>query len=366
MSREIAVVIESLGGGGAQHVVTTLANSWASAGIDVTVITFQGPDKDAFKLEPRIRRMTIGGSKPSRNFIGGLIANSRRIVLLRGALRSCPAATILAFVGSTNILTILAALGLGQRLVISERNDPARQSLGRPWDLLRKMLYRRADLVVANSRAAIATMSEFVPSERLSWLPNMLRVAPAGTNRSIPVANPFFLSVGRLVEQKGYDVLIEAFAQLAAVLPAWQLVILGDGPLLSELKQLAAELSVGDRVHFEGYVENPFPWYSKAEILVHPARFEGLPNAVLEAMSERRPVIVTDAQEGLRDIVVNNESGLVVAVNSVVALSEAMMSLAKDPQLRKRLGSAAYVAVEPFKAETAVQTWTTALGMHSA
>jgi GalNAc-alpha-(1->4)-GalNAc-alpha-(1->3)-diNAcBac-PP-undecaprenol alpha-1,4-N-acetyl-D-galactosaminyltransferase len=272
MTERIAIVIESLGGGGAQHVAATLANAWASKGVDVTVVTFQAPETDIFRLDPRISRVVIGGSKPSANLAAALLGNFRRIFHLRAALRSSPGAIVLAFIGSTNILVTLASIGLGRRVVISERNDPARQSLGGAWDRLRKLLYRRANLVIANSSNAVATMATFVPRERLCWLPNPLRTAPPDSNDLVPIKGPFFLTVGRLTKQKGYDVLIEAFAGVAELLPDWQLVILGDGPLRAELQQMTAARGFAERLHFMGYVDNPFPWYLAAQVLVHPLK----------------------------------------------------------------------------------------------
>ena len=363
MSRSIAIVIESLGGGGAQHVAAMLANTWAADGVAVTVGTFQGPGADVFKLDGRVGRVVIGGNRLSGDAIAAVLANWCRIRALRASLKTLDAATVLAFVGSTNILTVLASTGLGRRVVISERNDPARQSLGRAWDWLRKRLYPRADLVVANSRNAIATMAAFVPSERLLCLPNPLRVEPAHLTGPPPVSGPFFLAAGRLTRQKGYDILIEAFASLAGSLPSWRLALLGDGPLRGELERKSVSLGLADRVHFAGYVENPFPWYWRAAAFVHPARFEGLPNAVIEAMSCGLPVVISDAQEGLRDFVTHDETGLIVAVDSAQALAEAMTRLAGDPKLRGRLGAAGCIAIEPCRADKAVQAWTSALGL---
>lgn len=363
MSRSIAIVIESLGGGGAQHVATTLANAWCAEGIATNVITLRGPESDVFHLDPRINRVAIGGSHDSHNVLSAILANAHRILRLRAALKASAAGNILGFVAATNVLTILASIGLGMHVTVSERNDPARQSLGRAWNILRKLVYRHADLVVANSNAAITTMSNYVPVERQRWLPNPLRAAPAGSGVTIPISNPFFLAVGRLDRQKGYDVLLDAFAELKTDLPDWHLVILGGGPMKDELGQQAANLGISDRVYFAGYMADPFPWYRAAKVFVHPARFEGLPNAVLEAMSERLPVVVTDSQEGLRDMLVDHKSGMVVPVNSARALAAAMMEAAKDPELRRRLGSAASVAVEPCKAAYAVAAWTTALGL---
>ena len=215
MNRSVVIVIESLGGGGAQHVASTLANYWAANGIAVACITFSSPASDVFKLENGVRRIVIGGAGISNNSFMGVVANALRIRNLRSAIRDSGAGTVLSFVGSTNILSILAAARLGKRVIVSERNDPARQSLGRIWDLLRRLLYSRADLVIANSRAAISTMTRYVGADKLAWLPNPVR-NPGPSLGPLDVRRPFFLAAGRLDAQKAYDVLLTAFAQVAA------------------------------------------------------------------------------------------------------------------------------------------------------
>jgi len=361
MSRSIAIVIESLGSGGAQHVAATLANAWADAGIAVTVITFQGQETDFFKLDHRINRLIIGGARRAAGLWSAISSNVGRILKLRGALKRSAATIALGFIGSTNILTVIAAAGLGMRVIIAERNDPRRQSLGWTWDRLREQLYRFADLVVVNSTGALDALRSRVAPERLIWLPNPLRRPVAAQPSAGPASSGYFLAVGRLHPQKAYDVLLRAFAEVVREMPKQQLIILGDGPLRSALERQAEELKLSGQVQFAGAVEDPFPWYRSAQALVHPARYEGLPNAVLEAMSEGLPVIVSDTQTGLKEIVRHGESGVVVPNEAAHDLSNAMISLEKNPDFRRRLGAAARDAVAPFQPEHAVPAWSRAV-----
>lgn len=367
MTRKIAIVIESLGGGGAQHVVTTLANAWADRGIDVTAVTFQEQSTDVFQLLPSVHRLVLGGTGDSANVFAGILANIRRIVRLREALKTSGASHVVSFVGTTNILTVLATFGLRLRVVVCERNDPALQSLGRVWDVLRRLTYPRASLVVANSRMALATMTKYVSRDRLLWLPNPLRRPADHTmpSASSPSGDPVFISVGRLAAQKAYDILLVAFAQVQKTIPGSQLTILGDGPLRAALIQQAEDLGISASVTFLGYVDDPFPQYRSATMLVHPARYEGMPNAVLEAMSVSLPVIVTNSQKGLLEFVKDGESGLVVDVESSSELADAMTRLATDRSLRHHLGERARDAVMPFQADKAIAAWTSALSLEN-
>jgi glycosyltransferase involved in cell wall biosynthesis len=361
MSRQIAIVIESMGGGGAQHVAAVLANAWVADDQQVALITMQPAALDRFRLDERIHRIVMGGVGASTNAVAAIWANLIRIARLRAAIRGSGADIVLSFIGTTNVLTVLASLGLRRRIVIAERNDPARQSLGRTWDWLRRVIYRRADLVIANSRGAIEAMSGYVPRERMIWLPNPLRTAPKNSGADVPRTSPFFLAVGRLDRQKAHDILLDAFARICSDLPNWQLMVLGDGRLRDKLIEQASTLKLGARVQFAGFVDDPFPWYRAATIFVHPAVHEGLPNAVLEAMSEGLPVIVTDAQEGLREIVSDGVSGVVVPAGDSGSVARAMLTLACEADLRRRLGEGARRAIEPFRADSVVAAWSRAV-----
>lgn len=354
-SAEISLVISDLGSGGAQRVLTTLANAWAARGRRVCVITLADGMSDFFPLDPSIERRVAGGMHDSRSLLDALRMNFRRIANLRRCLRDSGAPVAAAFVGTTNILTILSALGTGIRVVACERNDPARQSLGRMWDFLRRRFYRYADRVTANSRGVLDTLSKFVPASKLAYVPNPLAVFPPTIEgKAHP---PTVLSVGRLHFQKGYDILLPAFAIAAREKPDWRLRILGDGPLREELRKLADNLSIADRVIWEGRAADPFPFYQSSDLFVLASRFEGMPNAMLEAMACGLPVIVTDASPGPLEYVEHNVSGLVTACESVDALADPLQRLMGDPALRERLGRRARERVADCELNSVLKTW---------
>jgi glycosyltransferase involved in cell wall biosynthesis len=199
-------------------------------------------------------------------------------------------------------------------------------------------------------------MRRYVADGKLAWLPNPLR-RPDPAARPLPAGRPFFLAVGRLDRQKAYDVLLDAFAQVAAVRDDVDLVILGQGPLHAALEEQARRLGIDGRVRFMGRVADPFPWYRAAIALAHPARFEGMPNAVLEAMSVGLPPVVSDAQEGLRGIVHDRSSCLKVSVGSAASLAAAMNELLQDHSLRDELSSGARKSIEA-NFTGAVEKWT--------
>ena len=356
-----ALVITDLDGGGAQRVLVSLAHRWVEAGLKVVVITLAGAGSDALRLDSRVRRIALDLPGQSTGFLDGLANNVRRIRALRRALRQSGARRVASFIGTTNVLTIVAAWGLGKRVVISERNDPSRQRLDGPWDILRRLVYGRADVVTANSRNAIDAMRAFVPEHKLAFVPNPVDVpieAEPGEARE-----RFVLAVGRLHPQKAYDVLLPAFARSQARLRDWRLVVLGDGARRAALAELASRLGIDDLVEWRGHVSDPVPWYRRAGVFVMPSRHEGTPNALLEAVACGAPAIVSDACEGALGLLEHERSCLVVPVGDAAALASALDRLIDDPALARRIADEARQRVwKAHDPSTVWRAWERALG----
>jgi len=148
--------------------------------------------------------------------------------------------------------------------------------------------------------------------------------------------------VARLVPQKGLDLLIRAFASLDPLLRAgWRVTLVGDGPERDRLQRLAQDLAIGDVVVFEGFRSDPFSFMQRASIFALPSRFEGMPNALLEAMAAGLPAVVSDASPGPLEMVRDGVHGLVVPTENHRALARALQQLIENGPLRQRLGAAA-------------------------
>jgi glycosyltransferase involved in cell wall biosynthesis len=380
---DLLVVIPHMGAGGAQRVASLLTHHWQERGVRIAIITLF-PEPDAHRLHAEIRRehfSTEGGLLARLYFgaqgwlNGGLRGNailrplarlglvglegvrwaraftrthffaersalrSERVQRLRGRLADSHPRMVLSFLGATNIQTLLAARGLGVKVVISERNDPAIQRLDAPWERLRPRIYPEADLVTANSAGALRTMSRYVPAEKLRQVANPLVIPPCPSG--IERRARRLISVARLVHQKGCDLLLDAFARIAPKAPEWMLDIVGDGPLRAELEQQAERLGIARQVVFHGHQRDPFPLLYGASVFVLASRFEGLPNAMLEAMGCGLAVVVTDASPGPLELIRDGETGLVCPAEDAGTLAEAMTRLIEDAPLRGRLAQAA-------------------------
>lgn len=336
-TNNIVILISDLGSGGAQRVVCTLAKYWVDCGHPVTVVTLSNPKDDFFHLPHTVLRQTLGLNSPSTSLPTAFIRNIQRVWKLRRILLQVKPRIAIGFVGPTAALLVVAAVATNIYTIAAERNDPRRQSFGKIWNLLCYFGYRYANLITVNSNAAHMALRAKYRSKRVLLTPNPIPLTIDGP--TLPLPGSTILFVGRLHEQKGLDLLIRAFASLEA--PEWSLLIVGEGKDLPVLQKLSEELGIREKTTFTGAVSDPTPYYRSADIFALPSRYEGTPNALLEAMSYGLPVVTSDALSGPLELIHTSTGGIVTPVENVGALAQGLETLIKDSTLRKYLGAEA-------------------------
>lgn len=356
----ITLVISTFTAGGAERVMSVMANYWAERGEDMTLITLSPQPNDWYTLDRRIKRVALDALSSSAHVVQALRENVRRILRLRRALRGAQPDVIVSFLDKTNVLTLMASWGLGIPVVISERNDPREYNIGLAWSVLRSVLYRRADAIVVQSCAIRDWALKLSGIKATYVIPNPMRqIGRESEQASKPHASAHaIVAMGRLVEQKGFDILIEAFSRCAAKHSDWSLVILGEGPRRASLQTVAEDLGIGERVHLVGQVREPATILKGADLFVLSSRYEGFPNALVEAMACQLPVVSTDCSSGgPRDIIRDGVDGILVPPKDVAALANAMERLMGDQTERQRLGSRAGEVVERFSLNRVMKLW---------
>lgn len=354
-SRRILWVISSLSAGGAERVITELANAFADHGHSVAVLTLASPGADHYQLDSRVDRIALNVIWDSVSLWQSLAGNWRRIHMIREAILRYQPDAVVSFIEQNNVRVLSATLGARIPVIVSERIDPRRHRVGHAWNIARRLCYPFAARVVVQTEGVADWARRITPDKRVRIVPNFVRALPQppGDGRE-PM---YLLAVGRLDNQKGFDLLLRAFALSALAERGVRLTILGDGPQRLALKVLADELSIAQAVAMPGGVQNPEAWMARATVYVLPSRYEGFPNALLEAMAMGCPVIATDCDSGPREIIRQGENGLLVPVEDVEALSDALQTLFGDAALRARLGAEAVKVRERYSKDAIVDQW---------
>ncbi len=277
----------------------------------------------------------------------------RRVAKLRRLLIATRPDALLSFLTSNNVLSILATRGLNLRVVVSERAHPAHDTSVSPvLRLLRRGLYRWCDEVVAQTRETASWIEENC-RRPANVIPNALRTLHVAADPK----QPLIVAVGRLVRQKGFDLLLKAFANVCGKFPNWRVAIIGEGSERANLLRLCDSLGLNGHVEFVGKTQDVEGWLAQAGLVVQPSRFEGFPNAVLEAMGMGAAVISADCPAGPADLIEDGVNGRLVPVEDIDALSEAMAQLMSQPELRERLGREARKVRERFRQDLIMSQW---------
>lgn len=354
----ITLVNASLSHGGAERVLSIMANHWAEKGENITIITIDCQEKDFFHLDSRVRRIALGLTHPSSTILDAIRYNLKRLKSLRLAIRDTEPQVVISFLDTTNIATLIAVKGLRIPIIISERCSPYWPTIGYTWRILRNVFYPSAHCIVVQTTALKGWGQRFVSENRVRVIGNPVR-KPDKKEQDAKVSfilpPRYMVAMGRLVSQKGFDLLIKAFAKYSC--DEWYLVILGEGEQRESLEKLSDQLGVGSRVLLPGVINNPGVILRGASLFVLSSRYEGFPNALLEAMSYGLPAISYDCQYGPSEIIRDGFDGLLIPPENIDALAAAMSRLLQDEKTRLRMGNAAREVVERFSVEKIVRMW---------
>ena len=359
MGRELRVtfVIFSFAGGGAQRVMSIMANRWVVAGWNVTLLTYDdGRAAPAFGLHASVNYRPLDIACESRNRIEAVGRNMRRLWILRKAIKRSSPEVVISFLDVVNVRTLVATMGLGVPVIVAEHTDPVRRSIGAVWRTLRSWTYGFASCVVTLTPEALGYFSARI-QRRGRVIPNPVAVPLEYPDVAADTRRKCVMGMGRLVHVKGFDQLLHAFAPLATKHPEWCAVIWGEGEMRFELECLRDRLGLEGRVRLPGWTTEPFKEMQRASLFVLSSRYEGFSMVLCEAMASGLPVVSFDCPSGPRHIIRQGVDGILVPPNDVGMLSSAMDRLICDRTERERLAVRAVEVVERFNSEKVLRLW---------
>lgn len=360
-TQRLAFVLPNLSGGGAARVATILCGEWVKAGHEVHLITYEEPGAvSAYPLDSRVVRHQIGACVSPKRLLDFVGNNVRRVFRLRRTFRRLRPTAIMAFLAEANMAAVLAGRGLGVPVVISERNHPGHDVTSTMNAFLRRHLYPLATRLCVQTDDIRAWFQTNLPMDA-TVIPNPV-LMPEARIRKITggvglVRRRRAISLGRLDPQKGFDNLISAFATIAAEVPDWDIVIHGEGGQRADLERQIERLGLEGRILLPGATSSPMEALRSADLYLHPARYEGFPNAVLEALSCGLCVVATDCPGGTGEILQGDRYGVLVPSEDVGALAGAMRRAMQDGAFRARYAADAADAIRVYAPDAIAARW---------
>ncbi|HOP11171.1 MAG TPA: glycosyltransferase family 4 protein [Oscillospiraceae bacterium] len=368
----VLLYINSLSNGGAERVMSVLANGLNAHGHDIVLITdyyrgneYQIPDSVerivlVGKFEERppgmSRSRSIFNIRNLRLLFEIIHRNNSSIKKLRTLCIERKFDVLISFLPKNNFRALLAVRRLKIKNLISVRNDPGKIFKSLWLRRLVKLLYRFTDGCVFQTEE----QKNRFPVQKLKnfrIIPNPVSDVFYQTERA-ESGHKDIVAVGRLEPQKNFPMLIRAFARIADDFPNENLVIYGKGKLKEELAELAKKIGLSDRIRFPGNVPDIAEKIKNARLFVLSSDWEGLPNALMESMAIGLPVIATDcAGGGARALIHDGVNGLLIPKGDEQALANAMRKLLESQALSDDLGEAAKQSAQAYRTDEIVARW---------
>ena len=326
----------SMQAGGAERMISALANHYAEQGIEVSIAVID--DLPSFyPLHPKVQLLNLWKFQKSGNIWQALKNNLTLISRTRQTFKEIHPDCIICFGINSLVHALVANIFLQFKVIGSERNNPGYDNKGF-WNSMKRIATPFADGYIFQTIGArkyypriVQKNSEVIPNG--IYIENMLAdIVPLGER--IPDS---ICAVGRLHYQKDYDNLLNAFAGFLKNFPSYTLVIFGEGGERGRLEKLIHDLELQAKVILAGRISNIAEEISQRKIYILSSRFEGMPNALMEGMACGCACISTDCDYGPRELISDGENGLLVPIEDPAALAAAMQKLATDSDLLEKI-----------------------------
>lgn len=354
---KIVVYVNSLAKGGAERVAVNLANYFHESGFEAVLVTSR-VFEDEYEEPEGVRRIV---SEEEHEEIKNRVAYFwNRFRGIRKVWKKERPDMIVSFIGKVNMMALMTTFGMRIPVVVSVRSDPNKEYPSKLMRLLSKTLYMKAKGVIVQTADAKKYFPAYM-QKKVTILPNSLNpkfMQPRFTGKR----RNEIVSVGRLDPNKNHQMLIHAFDRIAGDFPDMQLLFYGDGlpenTTRPALEKLVCELGLQDRVQFMGRRNDVEKQICESRIFVLTSNIEGMPNALLEAMSLGLACISTDCPcGGPRTVIRDSENGLLIPVGDTAALERALRLILNDPDLEERLGGNAFAIQKDLAPEKVNQMW---------
>lgn len=349
MKRNITFIVSHLGLGGAERVISVLANKLVNVGFNVTII-FLFSGKQDYDLDENIECIKIESRSKLKVF--RLIDIFQQLIRI---LKSKGKTIIISFLIHPIVFAVPAAKLTGNKVIISERTDPNNDP-GTPIKRkIRNLVFTFSDLVVLQTHDAYDYFSRKI-QKKSNIIANPIK--DDLPSRFTGVRKNEIVAVCRLNPQKNLKMLIQAYYLLEKDYPQYILSIYGEGEEEEELKELVSKLELSDKIHFKGFYRDIHSRIIDAAMYVSSSNYEGISNSMLEAMALGIPSIVTDCPiGGARMVIKNGENGILIPVGDINALYNSMKFVIENKEFAKNISKQSVKIREEYSTENIIKQW---------
>ena len=330
--KKILIVTGSLNTGGAQRAVANITNCFEKEEIHVII----GLVADNASVTMEIHKKAEIRLIPKKQYKNSFDRYYSRMLFTRKLIREVKPDVIISFLSYVNITSCIASFGLGIPLIVSERSDPNRDPDRLFFRILRKVVYPWAKGYIFQTEEAKKFFAKHIQKKGMV-IQNSLPEQLPDVNRIIIKRN--IVAVGRLVAVKNYEMLIKAFSVFSKQHPEYVLEFFGDGAERNVLEEQCRKMNIYEKTIFHGNCDDVILQIRDASMFVLTSEYEGMPNALLEAMAMEVPCIATDCPiGGPRSLIEDGVNGYLVPVNDVPTLVKKMCVIAENPKLACNMG----------------------------
>lgn len=342
---KIIFCLASLGSGGAERVVSLLANKMVEQGHHLEILCLKYNDV-YYQTSEKIKVVLV--KQHVKN-------NLSELFWLRRYIKEGKPDVVIAFTEGVYCFTICALLGSGIPIIVSERLDPLAMSWNRK--LLKKLLLPYADWLVVQTKK----IKEYFPQKiqrktSIIYNPVNEEVFKTSSDISYLQKENRIISVARLYPQKNQQMMIRAFAQIANQYPDWKLIIFGEGPLRKELESLISSLNLNDQVLLPGRTEHVIDEMRKSKIFCLSSDYEGMSNSMIEAICVGLPIVSTKVS-GTNELVQNEINGYLVEIGDLKGMIYGLKKLIRDENRILRMGQNSKSKSQLFHIDTIAEEW---------
>lgn len=346
--KSLVVSCVSLTCGGAERVISILSSRFASHFDSVKIIMW----KDApvfYKIDNRVEIVSIEKEVSSRNYL-------KKVLWFRSFLKKEKPSLVLSFLAKSSVGVLLANVGVNAKVIVAERNDPRFLKGGKPMILIRDVLYTFANGILEQTESSRLYFSgRKLAKTRVIYNPVLMDLTYVGCACN-EKREKVIVSVGRLELQKNYKLLLNAFYEFHKIYPSYKLVVFGEGNCRENLEKEVNSLQMSSYVSFPGNKKNLFDCIKNATAFVMSSNFEGMPNALIEAMCLGLPCISTKVS-GAVDLIKNGKNGLLVNIGDQQAIVEALKKIVTDEVFAGKLGKEASKIYSDLSVEKISTEW---------